>query len=74
MEATALRSPAYEEALAYTRGIKVSEMNTDYTKSIPMGREGKLSEVGDLVAYLASERSSYISGTTINCSGGKSRG
>lgn len=39
-----------------------------------MGRDGKLDEVGDLVAYLVSDRASYIAGTTINISGGKSRG
>jgi sorbitol-6-phosphate 2-dehydrogenase len=33
-----------------------------------------LYEVGELVSYLASDRSSYITGTTINISGGKSRG
>ena len=74
MEATGLRTPAYNEALAYTRGVKPEELSTDYTKVIPMGRDGKLDEVGELVAYLVSDRSSYISGTTINISGGKSRG
>ena len=74
MEATGLRTAAYNEALAYTRGVKPEELSTDYTKVIPMGRDGKLDEVGDLVAYLISDRASYISGTTINISGGKSRG
>ena len=74
MEATGLRTPAYNEALAYTRGVKPEELSTDYTKVIPMGRDGKLDEVGELVAYLVSDRSSYIAGTTINISGGKSRG
>lgn len=74
MEATGLRTATYNEALAYTRGVKPEELSTDYTKVIPMGRDGKLDEVGDLVAYLVSDRASYISGTTINISGGKSRG
>ncbi len=74
MEATGLRTAAYNEALAYTRGCKPEELSTDYTKVIPMGRDGKLDEVGDLVAYLVSDRASYIAGTTINISGGKSRG
>lgn len=74
METTGLRTPAYEEALAYTRGVTVEGLNTDYSKSIPLAREGKLSEIGDLVTYLSSERSSYITGTTVNISGGKSRG
>lgn len=74
MEATGLRTPAYEEALAYTRDTTPDKLNTDYSKSIPLGRPGKLDEVGDTVAYLASDRASYITGTTINISGGKSRG
>lgn len=74
MEATGLRTAAYNEALAYTRGCKPEDLSTDYTKVIPLGRDGKLDEVGDLVAYLVSDRASYIAGTTINISGGKSRG
>lgn len=74
LEPTGLRSPAYNEALAYTRGCKPEELSTDYTKVIPMGRDGKLDEVGNLAAFLVSDRASYITGTTINISGGKSRG
>lgn len=74
MEATGLRTPAYNEALAYTRGVKPDQLSTDYAKVIPLGRPGKLDEVGNLVAFLASDRSGYINGTTINISGGKSRG
>lgn len=74
MEATGLRTPAYNEALAYTRGVKPEDLSTDYTKVIPLGRDGKLDEVGNLVAFLVSDRSSYVAGTTYNISGGKSRG
>ncbi len=73
-EPTGLTSPAYNEALAYTRGVKPEQLSTDYAKVIPLGRPGKLDDIGNLVTYLVSERSSYISGTTINISGGKSRG
>ncbi len=74
LEPTGLRSPAYNEALAYTRGCKPNELSTDYNKVIPLGRDGKLDEVGSLVAFLVSDRAGYITGTTINISGGKSRG
>ncbi|SFD66489.1 D-sorbitol 6-phosphate 2-dehydrogenase [Bacillus sp. OV194] len=74
METTGLRTDAYNEALAYTRGVTVDGLSTDYSKSIPLGREGKLTEIGDLVSYLASDRAGYITGTTLNISGGKSRG
>ena len=76
METSGMRSEAYEESLAYTRGLTVEELRSKYgsTSSIPMGRSGKLGEVADLVVYLASARASYVLGTTINLSGGKSRG
>ncbi|MBM6453164.1 SDR family oxidoreductase, partial [Bifidobacterium longum subsp. infantis] len=44
------------------------------TSTIPLGRSGKLSEVADLVTYFLSDRSSYMTGQTVNVSGGKSRG
>ncbi len=74
LEPTALRSDEYERALAYTRGITVKGLREKYKKAaIPLGRSGKLSEVADVVCFLASDRSSYIHGTVINVSGGKSR-
>lgn len=76
MEETGLRTIQYEESLAYTRGITVDKLREGYssTSTTPMGRSGKLSEVADLVAYLLSDRSSYITGVTINVAGGKTRG
>lgn len=76
MEATGLRTLAYEEALAYTRGITVEDLRKGYssTKTTPLGRSGKLSEVADAVVFLASDRASYIHGVTYNVAGGKTRG
>ena len=76
MEATGLRTLAYEEALAYTRGITVDDLRKGYssTKTTPLGRSGKLSEVADAVVFLASDRASYIHGVTYNVAGGKTRG
>ncbi len=74
VEATALRSDEYERAVAYTRGITVEQFRKKYENiSIPLGRSGKLNEIANTVCFLASERSSYIHGTIINVSGGKSR-
>ncbi|MCR5833539.1 MAG: SDR family oxidoreductase [Selenomonadaceae bacterium] len=76
MEATGLRTLAYEEALAYTRGITVEDLRKGYasTKTTPLGRSGKLTEVADTVVFLASDRASYIHGVTYNVAGGKTRG
>lgn len=75
VEATDLRSEEYERALAYTRGISVEQLRASYERiCIPLGRSGRLTEVADTVCFLASERASYLHGTTVNVSGGKSRG
>ncbi|MFX3619214.1 MAG: SDR family oxidoreductase [Sporolactobacillus sp.] len=73
-EKTGLTTDAYNEALAYTRNVTVDQLGTDYSKTIPLGRPGKLDDIGNLVTYLLSDRAAYITGTTINITGGKSRG
>ncbi|BAT45989.1 3-oxoacyl-[acyl-carrier-protein] reductase [Escherichia albertii] len=75
LEKTGLRTPEYEEALAWTRNITVEQLREGYSKnSIPIGRSGRLTEVADFVCYLLSERASYITGVTTNIAGGKTRG
>lgn len=75
LEKTGLRTPEYEEALAWTRNITVEQLREGYTKNaIPIGRAGRLAEVADFVCYLLSERASYITGVTTNIAGGKTRG
>jgi 3-oxoacyl-[acyl-carrier protein] reductase len=42
-------------------------------RELPFGRFGKPEEVGDVVAYLASSRASWISGTSVVVDGCQSR-
>jgi 3-oxoacyl-[acyl-carrier protein] reductase len=49
------------------------EVMKEKTKSIPLGRIGKPEELAALVAFLASEQASYITGTTIQVDGGANR-
>lgn len=76
LEATGLRTLSYEEGLAYSRHETVEQLRAGYanTSTIPLGRSGKLSEVANLVVFFLSDRSSYMTGQTVNVSGGKSRG
>jgi 3-oxoacyl-[acyl-carrier protein] reductase len=41
-------------------------------RQVPLGRTGEADEAADLIAFLASARSSYITGTAINMDGGAS--
>lgn len=45
----------------------------DRRSRIPMGRYGKVEEVGDLVAYLASDSAAYITGQNLRIDGGLTR-
>lgn len=46
------------------------EVRTAVAGSTPLRREGKAEEVADLVTYLASDESSFITGTNIDINGG----
>ncbi len=45
----------------------------EYRKRIPMGRYGKVEEVAELVALLASDRAPYLTGQNIRIDGGITR-
>jgi 3-oxoacyl-[acyl-carrier protein] reductase len=41
-------------------------------RGVPLGRVGEAHEAGDVIAFLASERASYLTGVAINIDGGTS--
>jgi 3-oxoacyl-[acyl-carrier protein] reductase len=45
-------------------------VTAESTGSIPVGRYGKPEEYADAVAFLASDRASYITGSVIRVDGG----
>ena len=57
-------------AEAAESGIPVEMIYEQQREAIPMGRFGEPSEVAEAIAYLASARSSYITGTNLRVDGG----
>jgi NAD(P)-dependent dehydrogenase (short-subunit alcohol dehydrogenase family) len=47
-----------------------AEVNAQFLASIPVGRWGKVEEIGSLAAFLCSEEAGYITGTDIVVDGG----
>ena len=47
-----------------------SELIETWNRAHPIGRFGEAEEVGELVAFLASERSSFITGEIVRVDGG----
>jgi 3-oxoacyl-[acyl-carrier protein] reductase len=63
---------------AVAPGMMATEMTADilrtdaerYARTIPLGRVAETREVADVVAFLASDRAAYITGATVDVSGG----
>jgi 3-oxoacyl-[acyl-carrier protein] reductase len=58
------------ERIAEAQGITAKEAVGKWEAEIPMGRIGKPREFAAMVAFLASDRASYITGTSIPVDGG----
>lgn len=61
------------EERAESQGRTVDDLVKETVADIPMRRLGKPEEVGDLVAFLASDRAGYLTGTSVILDGGAHR-
>lgn len=55
---------------AELRGIDVEAVKTEDTSQVPLGRTGIPEDVAQVVLFLSSENSNYITGESINVTGG----
>jgi 3-oxoacyl-[acyl-carrier protein] reductase len=64
----------YERQKAANPNLTLEEFYVERAKArgIPLGRVGEAHEAGDIIAFLASERASYLTGVAINIDGGAS--
>ncbi|MBI4595101.1 MAG: SDR family oxidoreductase [Candidatus Tectomicrobia bacterium] len=61
-------------AVSERQGVSPHDVISNWSKNIPLGRIGEPDELAGLVVFLASERASYITGTTIQIDGGYVKG
>lgn len=59
-----------DQQKARREGREMASIVSDSTASIPVGRYGEPREYGDVVAFLASARASYLTGSVIRVDGG----
>ena len=62
-----------DEDTAQRTGRSPRQVREDHERTIPLGRYGDPAELGAVVAFLASSRASYITGTLIPVDGGQVR-
>ncbi len=62
----------YERARSQDPNLTLDEWYANMGKNVPLGRVGEAEEAGDVIAFLASERASYVTGVAINIDGGTS--
>jgi 3-oxoacyl-[acyl-carrier protein] reductase len=68
------RSRSFLESRARAAGVPLEEYAARDLESIPIGRMGEPEEVAHVVAFLASERASYLTGVALPVDGGLCRG
>jgi len=59
-----------DEQRAQREGRPLEQVVAESTASIPLGRYGDPKEYGDAVAFLASDRAAYITGSVVKVDGG----
>jgi 3-oxoacyl-[acyl-carrier protein] reductase len=64
------RTKALDQARAQREGRAIEEIVAENERAIPIGRYGRTEEYGDVVAFLASPRAAYITGSIIRVDGG----
>jgi 3-oxoacyl-[acyl-carrier protein] reductase len=57
-------------AVAQRVGQEFDQLAAEWSKAIPLGRLGRPEEVADVIAFLASDEASYVSGQVIYVAGG----
>jgi 3-oxoacyl-[acyl-carrier protein] reductase len=64
------RTETLDRALAEKTGRPLEDIRAERVSAVPLKRYGTVEEFGSTVAFLASERASYLTGSVIRVDGG----
>ena len=62
----------WDRAREETPDLTLDAWYAEQGEGVPLGRVGESEEAGDVIAFLASERASYVTGVAVNIDGGTS--
>ena len=62
------------DRIAAREGISTEAVRARWAAAAPVGRLGRPEEIGDVIAFLASERASFVTGVVLAVDGGRTRG
>lgn len=68
------RQEELSRARSAERNITMDQYLAESAQNIPLGRLGRPEEIGDVIAFLCSERAGFITGANIIADGGQTKG
>ena len=59
------------QQVAHDRGLTVADLESARHKTIPLGRAARPEEIADVIWFLLSDRASFMTGQSVNVTGGQ---
>ena len=71
LQGSGIWNDEYKKEAARKLGVKPDEVEDYYNRQVPLGRQCTVEDIANLVVFLVSDKSSYITGTSMLVDGGQ---